>query len=247
MKKKIVGMYRVKNEERFLPKSLESIQDVCDEVVVLDDGSTDQTVEICKSFKNVVDIHIQQETELDEVRDRNFLLNMGLKRKPDYIISIDGDEVLMPFAKELLLEELEVLYPKESVFEFQFLTCWDGGHQIRTDGIFGNYYQKRLFRVRSETSKLKFENTKNPGNLHCGSIPKSLSGFENPVRSKVKIFHLASIDEKLRQQKFQYYTKIDPDNPLTDGYKHMISGEGKFSGPNGIELQQLPKEFGILM
>ena len=74
----IVGTYRVKNEERFIEKSLESVMDICSEIVIYDDNSTDKTVEICSSFDKVVDIVTQSNTALNEVRDRNFLLGMGL-------------------------------------------------------------------------------------------------------------------------------------------------------------------------
>ena len=240
---KIVGTYRVKNEERFLEKSLKSVMDICSEIVVFDDHSTDKTVEICSSFDKVVDIQTQSNPMLNEVRDRNFLLQMALKRKPDFILSVDGDEIFMPNAAEILFEELNILYPKNNVFEFQFLTCWDNTDQIRFDGIFGNYWQRRLFRAKNQPSTLKFKNTANFGNLHCGSVPKDTTGFDNSIRSDVKIFHMASIDETLRQQKYEYYTKIDANSNLNDGYKHMISGEGNFSGPNGIELKKLDKEF----
>ena len=242
---KIVGTYRVKNEERFIEKSLKSIIDVCSEIVVLDDGSTDKTVEICSSFDKVVDIQTQSSSSLNEVRDRNLLLQMGLKRNPDFILSVDGDEIFMPNAAEILFEELEIIYPAHDVFEFQFLTCWDNSNQIRFDGIFGNYWQKRLFRTKNQSSTLKFKNTANFGNLHCGSVPKDTMGFDNPIRSGVKIFHMASIDETLRQQKYEYYTKIDANSKLNDGYKHLISGEGNFSGPNGIELKKLDKAFRV--
>ena len=55
----IVAMYRIKNEEKWIKKSLESVLDICSEVVILDDGSTDDTLSICKKFPNVVDIHHQ--------------------------------------------------------------------------------------------------------------------------------------------------------------------------------------------
>ena len=118
---KIVGTYRVKNEERFIEKSLKSIMDICSEIVVLDDNSTDKTVEICSSFDKVVDVQTQSNLVLNEVRDRNLLLQMGLKRKPDFILSIDGDEIFMPNAAEILFEELEVIYSSTNVFDFNFL------------------------------------------------------------------------------------------------------------------------------
>ena len=242
---KIVGTYRVKNEERFIEKSLKSVLDICSEVVILDDNSTDKTVEICSSFDKVVDIQTVSDSTLNEVRDRNALLQMGLKRNPDFILSVDGDEIFMPNSAEILFEEIDILYPKNNVFEFQFLTCWDTIEQIRFDGIFGNYWQKRLFKVKNQSTDLKFKNTANFGNLHCGSVPKNIIGFDNPTRSNVKIFHMASIDETLRQQKYEYYTKIDANSNLNDGYKHMISGEGSFSGPNGVELKKIDKELRI--
>lgn len=240
---KIVGMYRVKNEERFIEKSLKSIMDICSEIVILDDNSTDKTTEICSGLDKVVDIHKQSELPLDEVRDRNLLLQMAMKRNPDFVLSVDGDEIFMPNTAEILFEELNVLYPENNVFEFQFLTLWDSPTQIRFDGIFGNYWQKRLFRTKNQPKDLLFPENSNPGNLHCGSIPPNVNDYNTPIRSSVKIFHLASFDNDLRQRKYDYYSKIDPANNLTDNYRHMISGEGKFSGPNGIELQDLPKEF----
>ena len=98
MKNKIVVMYRLKNDERWIAKSIESILEICSEIVILDDGSTDKTVEICSKYDKVVDICQQKDLPFDETRDRNLLLEMALKRKPDIFLSMDGDEILMPFS-----------------------------------------------------------------------------------------------------------------------------------------------------
>jgi len=245
-KNKIVAMYRVKNEARFIEQSLKSVIDICSEIVILDDNSTDETVEICSSFDKVTDIIKQKELPLDETRDRNYLFEIARKLDSDFILSVDGDEVFMSDASEILFEELSTTHTNSNVFEFQFLTLWDNLNTIRVDGIFGYYWQKRLLRMKNQPLSLLFVENDNPGNIHCGSIPPSSVGFDRTAKSSVKIFHLASLYEEVRKRKYEFYSKtMDPGSVLTDAYVHMISGEGKFSGPNGIELEQLPKEFTV--
>ena len=242
---KIVGIYRVKNESRFIEQSLKSVMDICSEIIILDDNSTDNTVEICSSFDKVTNVTKQKDLILDETRDRNYLFENARKLDPDFILSVDGDEIFMPDASEMLFEELFTIHPVSDVFEFQFLTLWDNVNTIRTDGIFGYYWQKRLLKMKNQPLSVLFVENDNPGNIHCGSIPPSSTGFNSSAKSSVKIFHLASLDDEVRKRKYDYYTKTDPDSVLTGAYKHMISGEGEFSGPNGIELEQLPKEFTV--
>ena len=38
------------NEERILEKTLESVKDIADEIVIVDSGSTDRTEEIAKKY-----------------------------------------------------------------------------------------------------------------------------------------------------------------------------------------------------
>jgi len=240
-----MGVYWIKNEARFIEKSLKSVMEICSEIIVMDNNSTDDTVEICSGFDKVTEIIKRKELPLDEVRDKNIIYEHARKSDPDFILAVDGDEIFMPHASEILFEELSTIHPDSDVLEFQFLTLWDDVNTIRTDGIFGYYWQKRLLRMKNQPYSLLFVENDNPGNIHCGSIPPSSVGFDNQAKSSVKIFHLASLDDEVRQRKYGFYTKTDPDNVLTGAYKHMISGEGKFSGPNGIELEQLPKEFTV--
>ena len=232
-----MGVYWIKNESRFIEKSLKSVMDICSEIIIMDNNSTDDTVEICSGFDKVTEIIKRKDLPLDEVRDKNILYEHARKSNPDFILAVDGDEIFMPNASEILFEELSTIHPDSDVFEFQFLTLWDNVNTIRTDGIFGYYWQKRLLRMKNQPLSVLFVENDNPGNIHCGSIPPSSVGFDNSAKSSVKIFHLASLDDEVRKRKYEYYTKTDPDSVLTGAYKHMISGEGRFSGPNGIELK----------
>ena len=44
----------VKNEEDVLARCLESVRGIADEIIVVDTGSTDKTVEIARQFTNQV-------------------------------------------------------------------------------------------------------------------------------------------------------------------------------------------------
>jgi len=204
---KITAMYRVKNEERWIEKSIQSVLDICSTIVVLDDGSSDSTLEICKSFDNVI-VQSQSNLPLDESRDRNTTLKMALEKKPDYIFTIDGDEILAPNSYDIFLDELSVLYPKIDVFEFQILYMWDKPNQVRYDGIFSRTWQKRLVNLKNQP-ELIFENTPYPGNLHCGGIPTNTNGQEKlykDIGSPSIIIHTVVLDIlKINQDKHVSY------------------------------------------
>jgi len=87
----------VKNEERFLDQCLRSVQDIADEIVIVDTGSTDRTVEIAKSFGARV---IEREWRNDFGWARNQAIEMATKR---WILILDADEELTPQSKASLL------------------------------------------------------------------------------------------------------------------------------------------------
>ena len=55
-KPKIVGVYKVKNESRFIEQSLKSVMDICSDIVVLDNNSSDDTVKVLYSLEEKMNI-----------------------------------------------------------------------------------------------------------------------------------------------------------------------------------------------
>lgn len=76
----------VKNEEELLPACLESIRNWVDEIIVVDTGSTDRTMEIARSFGAKVYEH---PWEGSFSKARNFSLQYATK---DWLFIIDADE-----------------------------------------------------------------------------------------------------------------------------------------------------------
>lgn len=235
----IVAMLRLKNEERWIKKTLEALSEICSKIVIIDE-STDDTLKICKGFSKVVEIQEPSNLPFDETRDKNILLKMAKKHDPDFVLYIDGDEILHPHSKQILFEELNVLYPESDVFELQSLFIWDKPNQYRSDGFYSHDWQRRLIRMKNQPNDLQYDNTPFPGNAHCPPIPQRAIGYNNPARLGTKILHYGYYDEDLRQRKYKFYTSLDPNNVAFDGYRHTISGEGKFSGPRGIEFKTIP-------
>lgn len=78
----------VKNEEKFLAQCLKSVKDATDEIIIVDTGSTDKTVEIAQSFGAKV-YHHPWRNSFSEAR--NHSLHYATC---DWILQIDADEAL---------------------------------------------------------------------------------------------------------------------------------------------------------
>lgn len=77
----------VKNEEDYLKACLSSVKDIVDEMIIVDTGSTDKTVEIAKSFSAKV-FHYKWDSNFSKAR--NFSLS---KATCDWILILDADEI----------------------------------------------------------------------------------------------------------------------------------------------------------
>lgn len=100
----------VKNEEKILARCLDSIQDLMDEIIIVDTGSTDRTKEIAAMYTNKI---YDFAWIGDFAAARNFSFS---KAGCEYIYSADADEVLdkenhekFKILKETLLPEVEIV------------------------------------------------------------------------------------------------------------------------------------------
>jgi len=82
-----------KNEEDRLPKTLEAVKDIADEIVVVDSGSTDKTVDIAKKFGARVFV--------EEWKGYGPQKQSALQKcKGEWILFLDADEVIDKKLKE---------------------------------------------------------------------------------------------------------------------------------------------------
>jgi glycosyltransferase involved in cell wall biosynthesis len=87
----------VKNEEEVLERCLQSVLKLVDEIIIVDTGSTDATVEIAKKYTD----HVYDIEWIDDFsKARNYSFSKATK---DYILWLDADDVLLEVDQEKFL------------------------------------------------------------------------------------------------------------------------------------------------
>jgi len=93
------------NAARWLPRSIESVlaqTRPADEVIVVDDGSTDDTAEVCRAYADAVRYVRRENGGLSAARNTALALS-----RSDWFLSLDADDMLYPQALAALAEKAE--------------------------------------------------------------------------------------------------------------------------------------------
>lgn len=108
----------VHNEEKLIKRCLESIKDIGNEIIIIDDYSTDDTISICKKYTNKV---YQRRLKNDFAGQRNYAAS---KAKNEWIFMIDADE----FATGKLVDNINrlTMTKKYDVFTFPRTVYYKG-------------------------------------------------------------------------------------------------------------------------
>lgn len=114
------------NEERNIARCLESLQDIADEIIVVDSGSTDQTEAICNRFQ----AKFIKQTWLGYGAQKNHGNQLA---QNDWILSVDADEALSPELGQSLLKLKKQNLSPNHVYRLNRLTNYCG-HWIKHCG-----------------------------------------------------------------------------------------------------------------
>ena len=190
----------VKDEERFLDNCLKSVKDIAGEIIIVDTGSIDRTVEIAKKYTDKIYFHPWKDNYSEA---RNHYLDYA---KGDWIFQIDADEELVKEDIQILLNAVK--NPSIDVIMLQIISHLGRGKSESRHSL------ERLFR---NNGSIRYE----------GRIHERLIGFKSPMIYPVRLLHYGYDlnDEDLSEQKLESrirLLKMDieeyPDNPIPYHY-----------------------------
>lgn len=209
---------------------LERALGLCSVVYVLDDHSTDETPAICASLGERVQLIPSPFTGLDEARDKNYLLTRLVAVRPDWVLWIDGDEVLERDGPALLRVAVDAAGAEGALFGLRIAYLWDGPQQVRMDGLWGRFNRPSPFRLQGQPlGDLYFPTTAAGGNFHCGNVPRGLRGEMRWIGVRLK--HYGYLEREHRQAKYVWYNQRDPGNEREDEYRHLAEIPGARHAP----------------
>lgn len=171
----------VKNEEKYLSQCLNSIKDVVDEIVIVDTGSTDKTVEIAESLGAKV-YHFQWTQSFSEAR------NVSLKyATKDWILILDADDMFCNEDKDRFIEFKNSTLDENSLYFFETLNYC--GSFADSNNISVNL-NPRLFK-------------NNHGFYYEGEVHNQLvnSSFSiKDINYPIRIYHYGYLDESIKSK-----------------------------------------------
>ncbi|MGL5381190.1 glycosyltransferase family 2 protein [Clostridium sp.] len=198
----------IKNEEkRYLRQTLESCREFIDNAVIIDDGSTDNSVKICKEVLSGIPIKIveNKKSKFDnEINLRKQQWYETIATNPQWILFLDADEVFedkFKYEVKDMMKDFDV-----DVYIFRLYDFWNDTH-YREDKLWYAHMTYRPFMIRYQKSfPYYFKETPQ----HCGRMPHNLEHLPSK-KSDLRIKHYGWAKEEDRVNKYKRYIELDPD------------------------------------
>lgn len=196
----------VRNEAgRYLKACLDHLSRYVDEMVILDDASTDATYEICAGYAKVKVLERNEHPLFweNEFALRQKLWEMTKATRPEWVLAIDADEI---FEDRIIYERHQLLTGKHYWVAFRLFEFWGSLTYYRVDKMWNPYNRFGIYIFRYIPG---FRYRWHPQPLHCGRVPCNLLHFDG-LYSDIRLRHYGWANPCEHRSKYRLYTERDP-------------------------------------
>lgn len=219
------------NEQEDLPRLLKSVEGIADEVVVVDGGSTDHTVEIARD--SGAKVFARAFTNFAE--QKNYA---SAQASHDWIFMLDADEELSEELKQSVIQ-WKAMKPEFPVYEMPRLT-WYLGAWIHHSRWYPDW-QRRIYRPDQATfsgtvhEALRFEG--HAGRLRGDLLHYTMRNFAEH-KEKLERYTTALAQEMFSQGKRSWRAAMWLATPWS-WVRHFFLGAGFLDGYRGALIAQM--------
>ncbi|MFO1031753.1 MAG: glycosyltransferase [Planctomycetota bacterium] len=192
---------------RFLREVLTEAARYVDEVLIVDDGSTDASVAVCHEVLRSVPhrvVSLGRSQFHDEHRLRRLQWELARAQRPDWILCLDADEMF----ESRMAQALRGLVDQDQydAIAFRLFDFWDQDH-YRDDALWRAHRTFRHFLVRNLPD---LDDAFRTTAQHCGRWPLAVDRLRTATSDvRLKHFGWALPDDRVR--KYERYRQLDPE------------------------------------
>ncbi|MDE6406549.1 MAG: glycosyltransferase [Lachnospiraceae bacterium] len=187
----------VKNEETHIARCLDSVAGLVEEIIIVDTGSTDRTVEIASNYTSKIYSHPWQD-DFSEARNDSFS-----RASMEYCMWMDADDILEESEKEKFLQLKQSLSSDTDIVMMKYNTSFDEAGKPSF-----SYFRERWIRNCAQYRWIGAVHEVIPPNgrvLYSDiAVSHKKTGAGDPDRN-LNIYRKAIADGKTLEPRQQYY------------------------------------------
>lgn len=225
----IILLVQSYNEEKFMTNYLKKITKLVDGIIVLDDGSNDNTYELANSEKLLLKVK-KVRNGFDDLLNRNILLDLASFYNYKWAIFIDLDELFDD--RFYNIREVAKNNIDADSFAFNLIHLWNNEEVYNASYPFSKNGISLKIRMFKNIGYSQIYSDR--GKLHFQPIPY----IGKKIRVPILIKHYGNLTPNMRLKKYNFYKIEDTDKSQKD-YGHLLNEEPILNQVSHITLNNL--------
>lgn len=203
---KLIASLIVRNEhDRYLDVCLSSLNEFCDEIRVVDDGSTDGTHACLVEHGCVIDRDFRSRFYEHEGRARQRLLDFTLQGQPTHILAIDADEIIGD--GPAMRRQVEQTPSRSGAWSLWMTEVWKADERAIQERVDGAWGQRKVPIVFQPMRNMKIADRALASGREPQAVAKAAIRGQAPVVGEV--FHLGWACQSDRANRYHRYEVHD--------------------------------------